>query len=155
MHSESSSSEASVSLHDAIFLAAKAGGVEDVQELLRRGVKLDETDHLNNTPLHYAAGAGHVAVVNVLLAHASPQQVNLPNNVGDSPLHKAAWRGNREVVEALLRAGADPTALNKAGQQPFAIAKDSSIASLLEPSPAASEYPEDSDEEAQGGSDSD
>lgn len=50
---------------------------------------------------------------------------------------QAAWRGNREVVEALVKAGADTTVSNGAGQQPFALAKDSAVAALLEPSSAS------------------
>lgn len=142
-------------LDEALFLAAKAGSADDVEELLvRHGVEVNATDHLGNTALHYAAGAGHLAAVLALLARPS-LRLNATNNVGDTPLHKAAWRGNREVVEALVKAGADTTVSNGAGQQPFALAKDSAVAALLEPSSASVEYPDDSDEEEGGGSDSD
>ncbi|ELR25000.1 ankyrin repeat-containing protein [Acanthamoeba castellanii str. Neff] len=147
MQSQPASGEAAVRLDEALFLAAKAGSADDVEELLvRHGVEVNATDHLGNTALHYAAGAGHLAAVLALLARPS-LRLNATNN--------AAWRGNREVVEALVKAGADTTVSNGAGQQPFALAKDSAVAALLEPSSASVEYPDDSDEEEGGGSDSD
>jgi ankyrin repeat protein len=63
--------------------------VEDVEELLlRRGVEVNAADHLGNTALHYAASAGHLAAVLVILARPS-LRLNATNNVGDTPLHKA------------------------------------------------------------------
>jgi ankyrin repeat protein len=67
-----------------------AGSADDVEELLvRHGVEVNATDHLGNTALHYAAGAGHLAAVLALLARPS-LRLNATNNVGDTPLHKAS-----------------------------------------------------------------
>jgi len=146
---------AGVSFVDALFLAAKGGGAADVEELLKKHkVDPNVTDNLGNTALHYAAAAGHLGVVRLLL-QAPGVSLSPANHVRDTPLHKAAWRGHKEVVEALVQAGAGTTATNASGQQPLALAKDASIAALLQPVGPASEYPEVEDEDAEGGSDSD
>jgi ankyrin repeat protein len=144
---------AEASHKDALFLAAKSGSAEDVEELLKLGVDPSVTDHLGNTPLHYSAGAGHTAVVARLVAHPK-SQVNKPNNMGDTPLHKAAWRGSAETVKVLVSSGADLNAKNNNGERPVQIAKNSEIGSLVQPASEGDMFYED-DEEEGGGSDSD
>lgn len=57
-------------------------------------------DLRGDTPLHEAAGAGHVPVCNVLLsARANPNVANLE---ADTPLLVAARRGYSGVVEVHL-----------------------------------------------------
>jgi len=51
-------------------------------------------------PLALAAQHGHVAIVQVLLAHRAP---NIPNRNGEFPLHLAAREGHVEVCDVLLR----------------------------------------------------
>lgn len=52
-------SEEGVSLEVALVNAAKSGYVDDLQQLVKSAVDINVTDPLGNTPLHYAAGAGH------------------------------------------------------------------------------------------------
>jgi hypothetical protein len=95
-----------------------AGSADDVEELLvRHGVEVNAADHLGNTALHYAAGAGHLAAVLALLARPS-LRLNATNNVGDTPLHKAppppsplfsiCW-----LAGWLLSGGCEPTFIYK------------------------------------------
>ena len=42
---------------------------------------------------------------------------------GDRPLHGAVFRGNVESVEILLKAGADPKAIDSRGRTPLDIAR--------------------------------
>jgi hypothetical protein len=66
--------------------------------------------------LGLAAGAGHVALVALLLQRgAAPGNANLH---GRTALHAAATAGHREAIAALLDAGADPTARDLDGHTP-------------------------------------
>jgi hypothetical protein len=65
------------------------------------GCSVSSKDDVGNTPLHYAAAAGKVAVVSVLLAHSA--SVNAANSDGKTPLHYACLRGDAATVAALLR----------------------------------------------------
>ena len=47
-------------------LAAKAGKVERVAQLLREGAAVNSRDRLGNSPLNMAAGKGNLALVDVL-----------------------------------------------------------------------------------------
>ena len=98
-----------------VFSASKIGDVESIRKAVAAGARVDQPDDLGNTPLHYAANAGHVdAVQELLTAFGAP--VNAVNSAGDTPLHKAAARGHAAVVKALLAAGADATLTNALGQ---------------------------------------
>jgi ankyrin repeat protein len=55
--------------------------------------------------LHFAAAAGHEAVVGLLLKHKA--DVNAKNNNGWMALHKAAVSGHETVVQLLLEYKAD------------------------------------------------
>ncbi|KAF2672553.1 ankyrin [Microthyrium microscopicum] len=85
-----------------------------------------------NTPLHYAAGNGHLEIVQFLLklhgaqpladtdtlsnpAVPPPAIVNAKNGAGNTALHWAALNGHVLVILELLRHGADPSVLNGAG----------------------------------------
>ena len=77
-----------------------------MEALLKGGAGVGPEDKYSGyTPLHRAAGRGHVAMVEVLLkagAEADPK-----SNDGDTPLHCAAREGHVAVAEALLKAGAE------------------------------------------------
>jgi ankyrin repeat protein len=63
--------------------------------------------------LHYAAGRGDVAVVELLLAAgASPGK---RSHDGSTPLHEAALCGHLEVAQVLLAAGAETRATTNSG----------------------------------------
>jgi ankyrin repeat protein len=69
---------------------------------------LNECDESGQTPLHQAAAAGNVAVVErLLLAGADPNVSRFSSN--ETPLHDAV---NLEVARLLVDHGADIEALN-------------------------------------------
>lgn len=66
-------------------------------------------DNEGNTPLHFAAQAGHHEVIIRLLACFKTLAVDVRNSVGMTPLMKAALQGKTKCVRLLLNAGASPT----------------------------------------------
>ncbi|KAJ1628214.1 ankyrin repeat-containing domain protein [Pavlovales sp. CCMP2436] len=92
--------------------AAQAGDVGKLARLLKNkhlnalhgdGTVDGDTGY---TPLHYGARAGHLAVVELLLAHSA--DVNATTKYGKATaLHRAAHQGHAPVVAALIAARAD------------------------------------------------
>ena len=57
-----------------------------------------------STPLHFAAGNGHLEVVQLLLRHRADKE--LKNNFGEKPVDRVCERGNKQhkaAITALLR----------------------------------------------------
>lgn len=71
------------------------------------------------TPLHVAAAAGNVTVVQALLARGADVKATTPH--GETPLHSAARTGSGAVA-ALLAAGADPNRYDRHGDLPLHLA---------------------------------
>ena len=82
-------------------------------QIVRAYIDLNSVDvntidniYLNN-PLWLASEAGHLEVVEALLAAGAEESVNTPDGYhGSTPLSKAVEGGHLEMVEALLAAGA-------------------------------------------------
>lgn len=97
-----------------LTLAARAGELPTVQDLLRRGADPDRRGVNGLTPLAAAAMRGHELVVRELLrAHADANRVSAN---GQAPLHLAARTGHTRVVQQLLKAKADPMVWNRDGR---------------------------------------
>ena len=56
-------------------------------------------DEYGWTPIHYAAGAGHIEVVKILVPLAD--NPNAPNKLGLTPIYFAHKNGYQEIVEYL------------------------------------------------------
>ena len=74
--------------------------VEDIP-----GIDYNAPDTEGNTPLHYAAQAGHVEVVTFLLNKVRTIQVDPINILGFTPLMKAAIQGRVKCSKLLLISG--------------------------------------------------
>ncbi|WDS35421.1 ankyrin repeat domain-containing protein [Pseudoxanthomonas sp.] len=86
-------------------LAAIAGDVDAVRRLLDLGFDVDAPDAQGCSALLRAAGGGHGAVVDLLLARgADPQRTA---RTGATPLSAAVSMRQAAIVNALLDAGAD------------------------------------------------
>lgn len=96
--------------------AAEVGHTAALERLLRAaGGDPDLGRTRGLTPLHRAAGRGHIGAVRLLLdAGADP---NLPGPGGETPLHAAAGAGHAEVVHLLLARGADPSLQDREGRR--------------------------------------
>ena len=88
------------SLHDAVL----DNDVEAATSALAGGVSVD-AKYEDFTPLHNAAGLGHLEVARLLLDNdADP---NSKSSGGGTPLHLAATYGHVEVARLLISSGAD------------------------------------------------
>lgn len=101
-------------LERALIMAARYGRLEVVESLLDAGVDIAASDGM--TALHWAAGGGRIAVVNLLIGRGAPlEQRNeyggtvldgtlwFAHHVGD---HEFAQRDFPAVIDALVAAGA-------------------------------------------------
>jgi ankyrin repeat protein len=92
-----------------IYQAAQAGNVGQLGEILAgAGHDVNARDERRQTPLAYAARAGHVEAVRLLLAAGARPDV--PGHSDRTALMDAAEAGHVEVVRALVEAGADVNA---------------------------------------------
>lgn len=97
-----------------LSLAARAGELELVREMLRQGADPDAVGAGGMTPLGAAAFQGHELVVRDLLRKgASVSAVGL---TGQPPLHLACATGQRKVVALLMKQGADWQQTNRQGR---------------------------------------
>merc|ERR1712137_1317714 len=129
---------------DVMFRCAKMGRFEDFRELLFSSkLRLNVTDALGNTALHYAASGDHPRICHFILK-TDPKVVNIQNNIGDTALHKAAGRAKPKVIELLLAHGADIQLQNNDGQRPQDIATDPRVIELLTPA-SFGDYSDDDD----------
>jgi len=93
--------------------AARNGDEVEMKALIEMGVDVFGKNEKGWTALTFAAGAGSVANVKMLLdARCNP---NYPEQDGWTPLMFAAYRGHAEVCDVLLAAGASATTRSMEG----------------------------------------
>lgn len=119
-----------------IFEASALGDEDRMRELLTGSADGAETFAGDGwTPLHLAAAFGSPAAVALLLAHGAAVDVVSRNAQHNHPLHAAMALGrNRDTVQLLLKADADPDALQAGGFTPIfsaATANRRDLAELL------------------------
>ena len=95
-----------------LHAAAITGRPDILEYLLRRlssgSLDLGFRDFYGWTPLHYAAGEGHLHCAELLLELGGGAiEVNCKNNSGGTPFHKAADNGHVDCAELLNKYGAD------------------------------------------------
>ncbi|EQL03178.1 pfs, ankyrin repeats & 6-phosphofructo-2-kinase [Ophiocordyceps sinensis CO18] len=89
-----------------------------LERLIQRGAFLDQADRKGRTPLHWAAQAGHVSIVQMLMASGQVDS-DRQDSQGTTPLWDALYQGHLSVVEELLAAGIDIESRQKDGQTPL------------------------------------
>jgi uncharacterized protein len=81
-----------------------------VKKLIARDADVNKTGW---APLHYAATAGNLEIMQILLDENAYIDAESPNK--STPLMVAAQYGSTQAVKLLLEAGADPTLRNELG----------------------------------------
>ena len=108
-------------LAERLVEAARNGDEAEMRALIDMGVDVFGTNDQGWTALTFAAGAGSVANVKMLLkAHSNPNYAEID---GWTPLMFAAYRGHAEVCDVLLTAGASATTRSMAGVTAVGAAK--------------------------------
>ncbi|XP_077430657.1 B-cell lymphoma 3 protein isoform X2 [Vanacampus margaritifer] len=93
-------------------------GFHHSQYLLTSVALATRQDEDGDTALHIAVVQGELAVVRQLihLLECAGRSLDIYNNLRQTPLHLAVITQQASMVEALLRAGSDPSALDRNGQ---------------------------------------
>jgi ankyrin repeat protein/glyoxylase-like metal-dependent hydrolase (beta-lactamase superfamily II) len=101
-------------IHDA----AKKGDLIKVKSLLQKDSTLLDTNGENKkAPLHWAAEAGRLEIVEFLIAKGA--DINILNVASETPLHYAATYGHKEVVDLLLKKGAKVNVIDQSKRTPL------------------------------------
>lgn len=88
----------------ALMMAAYKHQQATVEALLARGARVNQSGW---TALHYAASAGDLPIMQLLLARQAVVDARAPTNI--TPLMFAAREGQEQAVQLLLASGADAT----------------------------------------------
>ena len=104
-----------------LSIAAYEGNKEGMEILLRQpGIALNQADHLDKTPLMYAAQADRTPCVKLLLSHKPALEAK--DKEGRTALSLAAIEGNKISSKFLLKAGAFVDTQDLKGNTPLALA---------------------------------
>ena len=110
---------------ERLHSAAQAGDLASVERWLTAKYPVNRFDFIGKTPLHYAVGGGHLAVVRRLLRAGANVNAHDERWIGDTPLADHVGTMSLAMLELLVDAGADPTirgwmrrtALDRAGNR--------------------------------------
>jgi ankyrin repeat protein len=111
--------------------AAQRGDVEAVRALLRQGADVNAAQGDGMTALHWAASAGNVALIDVLVYAGA--HVEATTRLGDyRPLHLASRAGHAGAIQQLLESGARVDVRASTGVTPLHYAAAAGRAEALE-----------------------
>ncbi len=115
-----------------LHIAAATGSVDMVNEILKRGAKINMKLPNGQTALHWAAQNNRTFIINLLLKNKA--SINAQDNAGNTPLMLAASKKSEQAVLLLLKKNADKSLRNKNGESAESIANSkgfTEIASIL------------------------
>lgn len=102
-----------------LCIAARMGATTLLNDLISKGVDVNEHDECGGTPLYYAIQSDTIEVVDLLICARA--DINARDNHGRMPLHHAARR-KFEKCELLIKAGANVYVRDPDGKTPLNIA---------------------------------
>nr|XP_033504314.1 ankyrin repeat and EF-hand domain-containing protein 1a [Epinephelus lanceolatus] len=106
----------------ALMEAARAGSLQLVKAILRKGGNPNALDRKHLTAVHYAAMGGFFEVIQVLSAHSADMGVIDLEDC--TALHYAAATGDANCCKFLAQRGCNPKLRSQEGLLPRQIAKD-------------------------------
>ncbi|RQO59896.1 hypothetical protein DBR47_11055 [Paucibacter sp. KBW04] len=109
--------------------AAAAGNMEAVQDLLKRGASVQQSNVDGHTALHLAARAGNLEMVQLLVAKKAT--IDARSKADETPLYLAAEEGRTAVLKFLLGKNANPNAAASQGGALFTSYYESPLAAAV------------------------
>ncbi|KAI9517282.1 hypothetical protein NQZ68_008542 [Dissostichus eleginoides] len=106
----------------AMMEAVKAGSLQVLRSILKRGGNPNALDRKRFTAVHYAAMGGFFELIQVLSAYSA--DMGVVNMEECTPLHYTAATGNANCCKFLAQRGCNPKLKNLEGLLPRQIAKD-------------------------------
>jgi hypothetical protein len=100
-----------------VHVAAYSGLTEAIIALLKSGHDLNSMDTFGRTPLSWAIGNGHEAVVRLLVEKGA--ELESKDNEGQTPLSWAAGNGREAVVKLMVEKGAELESKDNKGRTPL------------------------------------
>ncbi|XP_032875200.1 transient receptor potential cation channel subfamily A member 1 [Amblyraja radiata] len=106
-----------------IFKLVDSGDITLIEKLMEEDHDcLSRMDEDKSSPLHHAAGAGHLNILTLIIEHANFEILNVIDCNGNTPLHWAAEKNQTHIVQTLLDKGANPNILNNIYLSPLHVA---------------------------------
>lgn len=100
-----------------LHYAAQAGNSKQIKLLIKKGAKVSPVDNkFGYTPLHEAVIANQLECAKLLIQNKA--DINARTKKGITPLHLAKYYRRKKITPVLLRAGANPYALDSYGRSP-------------------------------------
>ncbi|KAK9736227.1 Ankyrin repeats (3 copies) [Popillia japonica] len=126
------SSKRRIHFRDSVVLleAAARNDIEEVRNLLYRGVDADSCNEDGLTALHQCCIDDNEAMLLLLLEHGA--NVNAVDSEKWTPLHAAATCGHLKLVSILIARGANLLAVNADGNMPYDICEDEAALDYIE-----------------------
>ena len=100
-----------------LAVASYLGLTAVVELLLDQGSDMNLDDGLGRTPMHRAAGEGHLAAAQLLIERGA--KVDSTDYTGDAPLHYAAKANYEEMTNLLLNSGTEVDLMNYLKETPL------------------------------------
>jgi ankyrin repeat protein len=101
-----------------LHVACGLGDIEQVKKQLAGGAEASQPNGgWQNTPMHFAAGGGHVDVAKLLLEHGATLDVK--NVLGAGPLHVSAGADTLGFAKWLVAQGVDINGRDAEGNTPL------------------------------------
>lgn len=101
------------SCQQLLLEAVSDNRIHEVRALAEAGAKVAAPDSNGCTPVYFAAGLGHVAVIEVLAELGA--DLSAPDSNGTTPLFMAAQDGHVQAIHALVRLGVEINAVDNDG----------------------------------------
>lgn len=104
-------------IDEQLFAACESGSLKNAKTAIAQGANVNARNHHQFIPLHIAARAGHVEIIEHLLNFGA--SIEAKNKNHNTCLHSAAYGNQPAAITKLLQKGANAEAVNKDGDTPL------------------------------------